>query len=98
MGDGLAGVIKSWAKDPEFRWSLIERAWRSAAGDTVGERASAESFDSGTLTVRVTDPSWIPTLRELETDLVIAMRRRPGGDMVTHINWVSSEPESTGRE
>ena len=98
MGDGLAGVIKSWAKDPEFRWTLIERAWRSAAGDTVGDRATAESLDGSTLTVRVSDASWIPTLRELETDLVIAMRRRPGGDMVTHINWVGSEPESTGRE
>lgn len=96
MGDGLAGVVKSWAKDPEFRWSLIESAWRSAAGETVGDRATAESFAGGTLTVRVSDPSWIPALRELETDLVIAMRRRPGGDMVTHISWVESEPESTG--
>jgi len=96
MGDGLAAVVKSWAKDPEFRWSLIERAWRSAAGGTVGDRATAESFEGGTLTVRVSDPSWIPALRELETDLVIAMRRRPGGDMVTHISWVESEPESTG--
>jgi predicted nucleic acid-binding Zn ribbon protein len=96
MGDGLAGVVKSWAKDPEFRWSLIERAWRSAAGETVGDRATAESFEGGTLTVRVSDPSWIPALRELETDLVIAMRCRPGGDMVTHISWVESEPESTG--
>ena len=57
MGDGLAGVVKSWAKDPEFRWSLIERAWRSAAGETVGDRATAESFEGGTVTVRVSDPS-----------------------------------------
>jgi len=98
MGDGLAGVVRSWAKDPEFRWSLIERAWRSAAGEAVGNRATAESFAGGTLTVRVADPRWLPALRELETDLVVAMRRRPGGDLVTHITWVGSEPEGTGRE
>ncbi len=98
MGDGLAGVVKDWAKDPEFRWNLIERAWRGAAGGTVGDRATAESFERGVLTVRVSEPEWIPALRELETDLVVAMRRRPGGDMVTHIVWVSGEPDRSGHE
>jgi predicted nucleic acid-binding Zn ribbon protein len=97
MGDGLAGVVRGWARDPEFRWSLLERAWRSAAGAAVGDRATAESFAEGILTVRVSDPQWIPTLQELETDLVIAMRKLPGGDLVTHIAWVSPEPENSGR-
>ncbi len=97
MGDALGGVVKSWAKDPEFRWSLLERAWRGAAGEAVGDRAVAESFAKGTLTVRVIDPQWIPTLRELETDLVIAIRKRPGGDLVTHIAWVSGSPEDSGQ-
>jgi len=75
-------------RDPEFRWSLIERAWRTAAGAAVCERATAESCEGGTLTVRVNDPVWIPALRELERDLLVAMRRRPGGDEVTGIAWV----------
>jgi len=97
FGDGLSSLVRTWAKDPEFRWSLIERAWRSAAGETVGDRATAESLEGSTLTVRVSDPSWIPALKELETDLVVAMRRKPGGDLVTHIAWVTGEPDSTGR-
>ncbi len=91
MGDGLDAVVRDFAQDPEFRWSLIERAWHRAAGEAVRERAKAESLDGKTLNVRVADASWLPALEELETDLVIAIRRRPGGDLVTHIKWVVAE-------
>jgi predicted nucleic acid-binding Zn ribbon protein len=97
FGDGLSSLVRTWAKDPEFRWSLVERAWRTAAGEAVGDRAVAESLAGSTLTVRVSDPRWLPALRELETDLVIAMRRRPGGDLVTGIAWVTGEADSSGR-
>ena len=96
MGEGLAGVVREFARDPEFRWSLIQRAWHSAAGPTVRDRATAESFDRGTLHVRVADPRWVPALRELETDLVIAIRRRPGGNLVKYINWVVADESSSG--
>ena len=88
MGDGLGGVLREFAQDPEFRWSMIERAWHNAAGDAVRERATAESFERGTLNLRVVDPSWLPALEELETDLLVAIRRRPGGDLVRNLNWV----------
>ena len=95
MGDGLGGVLREFAQDPEFRWSMIQRAWHAAAGEAVRERATAESFDRGTLHLRVVDAQWLPALQELETDLLIAIRRRPGGDMVRRLNWVvADEAES----
>ena len=52
MGDGLAGVVKSWAKDPEFRWSLIERAWRSAAGASSSLASTSAARKLGAMPLR----------------------------------------------
>lgn len=95
MGDGLGAVLREFAQDREFCWSMIQRAWHNAAGEAVRDRATAESFEKGTLHLRVVDPRWLPALEELETDLLIAVRRRPGGDLVRELNWVvADEAES----
>ena len=91
MGDGLSGLVQSWAKDDEFRWRMIEKAWAAAAGDAVGERAVPESFENGILTVRVEDHAWIATLKELEADLLRGIRRRPGGQLVRKIVGAAAE-------
>ena len=93
MGEGLSGLVESWAKDDEFRWRMIEKAWSAAAGDAVRERAVPESFEEGRLTVRVEDPAWIATLKELEPDLLRGIRRRPGGGLVRKIVWAVAEAD-----
>jgi len=37
---GLAGVLASWAGDPEVRARIVTRAWASVVGEQVARRTT----------------------------------------------------------
>jgi len=91
---GLAGVLASWAGDPEVRARIVTRAWASVVGEQVARRTEARSFEDGVLEVAVLDRSWEATLREMSGELLHRMNRTLGQRMLERIRWVTG-PEAS---
>lgn len=87
IGAGLAGILASWAGDPELRARVVTRAWRAVVGEQVARRTEALGFDDGVLRVAVLDPAWEATLRQMSGALLGRMNQALGGKVLRRIEW-----------
>ncbi len=88
VGTGLPGLVSRWTDDPELRWKIVERAWKTVAGDPVSQHAFARSIEDGVLTVEVDDARWRDSLKELEPAMLAKLRGALGNDLVRSIEWI----------
>lgn len=95
---GLAGVLASWAGDPEVRARIVTRTWPRVVGEQVARRTEARSFDDGVLHVAVLDTSWETTLRQMSGELVGRMNRALGKKVLRRIEWLSGSGAASGQD
>ena len=75
---GLSGQVPGWRAVQD---------WPRLVGDRVARHSRAVSFRDGTLHVEVEGSAWMHELAFLERDLIAAIRRHLGSDLVRDIRW-----------
>jgi predicted nucleic acid-binding Zn ribbon protein len=87
VGSGLAGMVARWIDDPELQERLVHQAWSSACGAAIAEHTRVISFKDGVLRVRVDEPRWMPTLRDMHAELLEKVRTELGRESVQKLEW-----------
>lgn len=88
IGNGLPGLLARWIDDPELERSIVRRAWEQAAGAAIARHTSVQGIEDGVLRVRILDPAWERSLREMKPELVRRLRQALGDRAPRDVAWV----------
>lgn len=91
IGAGLRGLVARWVDDPELERSLVQQAWEEAAGDAIARRTRLQGYEDGVLRVRVTDPAWEDSIRDMRGRLLERLEAALGDRAPKRIEWVQED-------
>lgn len=87
IADVLERVLPPEAKKRIYSVELVRTRWRDVVGDELARRSEPEALSEGVLTVRVLDAAWGRMVYRLQEEIVPALNRALGMDLVRRINF-----------
>ena len=98
-GCGIAGAPgwaeRGWRADLSVG-ALIGR-WRDVVGAEMAEHCTPETFENGRLVIRTDSTAWATQLKLLEAQMLTALTREVGEDVVREIAVLGPAGRSWGR-
>ncbi len=84
-------MVSRWIDDPDLRWSLLQQAWKVAAGEALARHAEPQAFENGVLVVRVEEPAWRHSVEEMESKILSRLQDAMGKRLVRGLRWVPDD-------
>lgn len=98
MGEALEAALRRSGLTEQARRIRIVRAWRTAVGDHLAERAAPESLRRGVLVVRSVSPAWQNELVYLRQKIIDSINGVLGECWVKELRLVSgARPRTRSR-
>ncbi|XBH21268.1 DciA family protein [Jonesiaceae bacterium BS-20] len=97
LGDALGKLLvqRGWNQDVAVG-GVIGR-WPEIAGPEISQHCTAESFENSVLTVRAATTAWATQLRFLSPELIAAVAKQVGPDVVKEIKILAPDAPKFSR-
>lgn len=97
LGDALGNLLvqRGWNQDVAVG-GVIGR-WPEIAGPEISQHCTAESFENSVLTVRAATTAWATQLRFLSPELIAAVAKQVGPDVVKEIKILAPDAPKFSR-
>ena len=97
VGDALERLAAERGWRAELSVGALVGRWRDVVGAEMAEHCVPETFEDGRLVIRTDSTAWATQLRLLEPQLLTALAREVGEDVVRQVTVLGPAGRSWGR-